>query len=79
MSRAERRRFENEWKKRVWPHWENFIRFKKITTVWYRYATGDIATHVPPKWIREDPRAKAEIVELCDQMLRDLGEDPEVE
>lgn len=60
MTRPERRRWERE----IWPHWKNFILFKKIIKIG------------PGLSEKTDPRTKEEIVYVIDCMLRDLGEVP---
>lgn len=66
--RADRRRWDRE----NWPRWERMLRHKKAKWQW-------VVRDFSGFWVLSEPRTNAELVEVCDQMLRDLGEDPEVE
>lgn len=61
MDRSQQRRWERD----IWPCWKNFITFKTIKRN-FGFNT----------WLHEGRRTKEEKLVIINQMLRDLGEDP---
>lgn len=74
MTKAE----ERQWLKENWPKWKNILTFKKHTHNKSRVMLKG-RRYLMLSWSHTERRTKPEKLEVIDQMLRDLGQDPEAE